>query len=159
MEKQHVNIPEENLQWRRVSHDFSSILGQSSVTAWVLDYDGPTILKPGECERLGRLQARRYLRLLLCGEAQLSYDEFYYLLRLFKTDSAKLARMMNCAKTTFSNFKSTGKVDKRVEREIALCFALELAQPGTISHMSSEEHLDWLLEEMPTPHTQEAKTA
>ncbi len=78
-----LKIPE-SPTWIKRIHEFSTILGESRFEAEVLDYDGPTILKPGEDQRLRELQAVRYFALLGVGAMRPDPEELLYLQLIYR---------------------------------------------------------------------------
>jgi len=69
--------------WKKISYDFCTVLGTSNEIVEVLDTEDGVFFRPGEEQRLERLQAERYVLLFIEGKVVPSDLEIKHLKRVF----------------------------------------------------------------------------
>jgi len=125
------------IEWMFGPRPFVSILGESTFDLFYTGEGEGIFLKPGECERAGKLQAERFIDLILSTQDKISWDKFYYLLRLFDFSGKTLFKVAFGNGRTYETYKHK-EIPYPLAKSLCHHFMMEMYHPRIIRRLSSQ---------------------
>jgi len=135
---QQRSIDPSELKWKWV-HDFelNTPLGIDDCRVEVLESD-EAILKPGEDERVRKLQVRPFCEWIVQSDGHLLGEQLHYLLGVFELSQKTLASALGVSRAAVSLIvNGQNRPSRQTCHFVALLFELEIEQPGTITRLAS----------------------
>lgn len=128
-----IEIPQGALRWKEQEREVSTPLGMVKIVVEFLDHAGTEIMKPGEQNRIGKMQLPHFLLAVLTDKRQLSPETLQFVLELLEVSRSSLANVVGVGRSTFSNFFARRAVSKGLEHSLVLALIEELRNPGFIA--------------------------
>lgn len=133
-----LSVPISSLPWKVVEdHVLNTPLGVDDCRVEVLDTDAYRVLKPGEDERIRKIQARLFCEWVIETRGVILGPQLRYLLEVFGLTQGVLAEAVQVSASAISQLISGKNTpSSQTARELALLFCLESSSPGTISSLA-----------------------
>lgn len=139
-EKDFVPVPIDSLKWKRIDdYVLNTVLGTHTCRAEVLDSNAYLILKPGEDERLEKLQAALFCDWVIATRGIILGPQLKYLMEVFDLSQSVLAEAVQVSQSAISQLiRGQTSPSKQTSRELAILFRIEIASPRFIADLARD---------------------
>jgi len=133
-----MSVPVSTLKWRTTEdYILNTPLGVDECRVEILDVDGYEVLRPGEDERIRKIQARFFCEWVIETRSLILGPQLRYLLDVFNLAQGVLADAVQISASAVSQLLSGRNAPSlQTARELALLFCLESSRPGTIARLA-----------------------
>jgi len=139
-----VPVPVDSLNWKTIEdYVMNTPLGTHACRADVLDSDLYVILKPGEDERLEKLQVQIFCDWIIETKGIILGPQMKYLLEIFGLTQSVLADAAQISQSAISQLVTGAtRASKQTSRELAIMFRIESGCRGFLAALGAGKWMD-----------------